>query len=90
MPLLQVRDFPQEAYQRLAQVAKEQNRTVPQQVIFLLTTALNAEKDSYAARRSKVLAGLDALDLHLPVGSPLPAELVRQDRDGRGRGGRLR
>ena len=90
MPLLQVRDFPQETYYVLSQLAKAQNRTVPQQVIFLLTTALNAEKDSYAARRSKVLAGLDALDLHLPADAPSPAELVRQDRDGQGRGGRLR
>ena len=90
MPLLQVRDFPQKTYQMLAQVAKEQNRTVPQQVIFLLTTALNAETDSISARRKKVLDDLDALNLHLSVGTPSPAELVRQDRDGRGRGGRLR
>ena len=90
MPLLQVRDFPQKTYQMLAQVAKEQNRTVPQQVIFLLTTVLNAEKDSYATQRRKVLAGLEALNLHLPIDAISPAELVRQDRDGRGRGGRLR
>ena len=38
MALLQVRDFPQETYQILARVAKEQNRTVPQQVIFLLSS----------------------------------------------------
>ena len=90
MPLLQVRDFPQETYYVLSQLAKAQNRTVPQQVIFMLTAALNAEKDSYDVLRSKVLAGLDALNLHLPVGAASPAELVRQDRDGRGRGGRLR
>ena len=90
MPLLQVRDFPQETYHVLSQLAKAQNRTVPQQVIFLLTTALNAETDSFSARRRKVLDGLNALNLHLSVGAPTPAELVRQDRDGRGRGGRLR
>jgi len=90
MPLLQVRDFPQETYLELVQVAKEQNRTVPQQVIFFLSSILNANKDSVAGRRHKVLAGLDALELHLPVGAPTPAELVRQDRDDRGRGGRLR
>ena len=90
MPLLQVRDFPQETYLELVQVAKEQNRTVPQQVIFLLSSILKENKDSVAGRRQKVLAGLDALDLHLSRHAPSPADLVRQDRDGLSRGGRLR
>lgn len=90
MALLQVRDFPQETYQILAQVAKEQNRTVPQQVIFMLSSMLNADANSYSARRRKVLAGLDALDLHLSRNAASPAELVRKDRDGIHRGGRLR
>lgn len=90
MPLLQVRDFPQETYLELVQVAKEQNRTVPQQVIFFLSSILNANKDSVADRRHKVLVGLDALELHLPVEAPSPAELVRQDRDGLSIGGRFR
>ncbi|MBR4158651.1 MAG: hypothetical protein IKT97_01160, partial [Spirochaetia bacterium] len=87
---LQVRDFPQETYLELVQVAKEQNRTVPQQVIFFLSSILNANKDSVADRRHKVLVGLDALELHLPVEAPSPAELVRQDRDGLSIGGRFR
>ena len=90
MALLQVRDFPQETYQILSQVAREQNRTVPQQVIFMLSSMLNADEDSYSARRRKVLAGLGALDLHLSRSAASPAELVRQDRDGRRKGGRLR
>ena len=90
MSLLQVRDFPQETYLELVQVAKEQNRTVPQQVIFFLSSILNANKDSVADRRHKVLVGLDALELHLPVEAPSPAELVRQDRDGLSIGGRFR
>ena len=90
MALLQVRDFPKETYQILSQVAREQNRTVPQQVIFMLSSMLNADENSYTARRRKVLAGLDALDIHLSNGAISPAELVRQDRDGRRRGGRLR
>jgi len=90
MALLQVRDFPQDTYQVLSQLAKDQNRTVPQQVIFMLSSILNAERDSYSVRRRKVLDGLDTLDLHLPVDVPSPAELVRQDRDGQSKGGRLR
>lgn len=90
MALLQVRDFPQTTYQMLAQVAKEQNRTVPQQVIFLLSSILNAEENSFSARRRKVLTGLDALDLHLSKKAPTPADLVRKDREGRNKGGRLR
>ena len=90
MPLMQVRDFPQETYQLLAQVAKEQNRTVPQQVIFFLSSILNEERGTYAGRRRKALAYLDALNLHLSRHAPSPADLVRQDRDRHGRGGRLR
>ena len=90
MALLQVRDFPQDTYQLLAQVAREQNRTVPQQVIFLLTSILNADVNKNTARRCRVLNDLDSLDLHLPSRFPSPAALVRQDRYGHGRGGRLR
>jgi hypothetical protein len=90
MALLQVRDFPQETYQILARVAKEQNRTVPQQVIFLLSSILNADDDKNGARRRRVLDDLDALELHLPSHFPSPADLVRQDREGHGKGGRLR
>ena len=90
MALLQVRDFPQTTYQALAELAKEQNRTVPQQVIFLLSSILNSEENSFAVRRRKVLNGLDALDLHLSKKASSPAVLVRQDREGHTRGGRLR
>ena len=90
MALLQVRDFPQETYQVLAQMAKEQNRTVPQQVIFMLSNILNAGGNSYSARRRKVLAGLGSLELHLSRNAASPAELVRQDREGKLKGGRLR
>ncbi|MBR3672587.1 MAG: hypothetical protein IKN68_08175 [Spirochaetia bacterium] len=90
MALLQVRDFPQETYQILARVAKEQNRTVPQQVIFLLSSILNAGDDKNGARRRRVLDDLDALELHLPSHFSSPADLVQQDREGHGKGGRLR
>ena len=90
MPLLQVRDFPQETYQVLAQVAKEQHRTVPQQVIFMLSSMLNSDEDKSALRRRKVLTDLEALDLHLSKHAPSAAELVRQDREGKLKGGRLR
>ena len=90
MALLHVRNFPQETYQILARVAKEQNRTVPQQVIFLLSSILNADDDKNGARRRRLLDDLDALELHLPSHFPSPADLVRQDREGHGKGGRLR
>ncbi len=90
MPLLQVRDFPQDTYYVLSQLAKAQNRTVPQQVIFLLSSVLNEKKESNSVRRRKVLDELDALNLHMPSHFPSPAELVRQDRYGQIKGGRLR
>ena len=41
-------------------------------------------------RCQKVLADLDALNLHLPPDAPSAADLVRQDRDSIAQGGRLR
>ena len=51
MPLLQVRDFPQDIYDEIAFEAKMQNRTIAQQTITLIKRALNQEISNQERRR---------------------------------------
>jgi len=41
MPLLQVRDFPQDLYELLSLRAEEENRSITQQTIYMLKMMLN-------------------------------------------------
>ena len=41
MPLLQVRDIPEDLYKKLADVAEQDNRSIAQETIVLLKEALN-------------------------------------------------
>ena len=41
MPLLQVRDFPQDLYELLSRRAEEENRSITQQTIYMLKMMLN-------------------------------------------------
>ena len=51
MPLLQVRDFPQDIYDEIAFEAKMQNRTIAQQTIVLIKKALDKEISNQERRR---------------------------------------
>ena len=51
MPLLQVRDFPQDIYDEIAFEARMQNRTIAQQTITLIKRALDHEISNQERRR---------------------------------------
>jgi hypothetical protein len=51
MPLLQVGDFPEDMYKKIAIAARNQNRTIAQQVIVLLEKSLGQEQPSIERRR---------------------------------------
>jgi plasmid stability protein len=55
MPLLQVRDIPEDLYEKLSLVAKAENRSIAQETIVLLRSALN-QKQERIAQRKEVLA----------------------------------
>ena len=80
MPLLQVRDFPAELYEAILQVATAENRSVPQQTIVLLKSALGFTQDR-KIRRQAVLREIDELNIRNSDKFPDPAQLTREDRD---------
>ena len=80
MPLLQVRDFPEEVYESLAKVAKEDNRSISQETIVLLRSALN-QKEERKSRRRRVLDEIDKMNLGDTDKFPDPVILIREDRD---------
>ncbi|MDR0300776.1 MAG: hypothetical protein LBI04_00490 [Treponema sp.] len=51
MPLLQVRDFPEDIYEEITFEARRQNRTIAQQTIVLIKKGLNEEVSNKERRR---------------------------------------
>ena len=51
MPLLQVRDFPDDIYEAIGFEARRQNRTIAQQTIVLIKEGLGGEVSSQERRR---------------------------------------
>jgi hypothetical protein len=80
MPLLQVRDFPEDLYDTVSRVAKTENRSISQQTIVLLKTALQTNGER-KARRKAVFEEIDNLHIENAQSFPDPAELTREDRD---------
>ena len=80
MPLLQVRDFPSELYDTISMVARAENRSIPQQTIVLLKTALNISQER-KTRRKAVLREIDSISINNTDKFPPPEKLTREDRD---------
>jgi hypothetical protein len=80
MPLLQVRDIPNELYTTISRVAQMENRSIAQQTIVLLKKALNINNERMARRKS-VLQEIDNLQIENAQEFPDPAKLTREDRD---------
>lgn len=79
MPLLQVRDIPEDLYEKLARVARAENRSIAQETIVLLREALNQKEERLAKRRDL----LDAIGSQVAEGAdsfPDPVSLLREDR----------
>jgi len=54
MPLLQVRDFPQDVYEGITFEARRQNRTIAQQTIVLIKKGLQEEISNRERRRMAI------------------------------------
>jgi antitoxin FitA len=81
MPILQVRDLPQELYNKLSYLAEKEHRSLAQQTIALLQEGVEARLDNQSRRR-KLLESFKGLGVDT-TGLPSPEELVREDRDNR-------
>ncbi len=80
MPTLQIRDLPDDLYQRVAAAARAQHRSLAQQAIVELRRALDADQPD---RRSAVLARLRSSERRLPDAARSPEGWIREDRDDR-------
>jgi len=80
MPLLQVRDFPAELYEKISRVADAENRSIPQQTIVLLKNALAAGTEP-RKRRKAVLREIAGFDIEGSGTFPDSAMMLREDRD---------
>jgi len=80
MPLLQVRECPEDIYKKIVIVAKKQNRTIAQQVVVLLEKGLGQEQ-SNIERRKLVLAKIGTRNISSDIKIIDEVKLIREDRD---------
>ena len=80
MPLLQVRDFPQDIYEEITFEARKQNRTIAQQTIVLIKKGLQ-EEISNRERRRMAIEKTFSRNMPSNAKSMDYARLVRKDRD---------
>ena len=80
MPLLQIRNFPKDLYDTISRVARAENRTIPQQTIMLLKTAVNNTCER-KTRQKAVFQEIDNFIIKNADKFPDPAKLTREDRD---------
>lgn len=80
MPSLQIRNMKQEMYDAIVALAKEENRSIAQQSVVLLRSALNID--------TKKMQLMDALETFKSIQIkeprhrfPSSEELIREDRD---------
>jgi hypothetical protein len=80
MPLLQVRDFPEDIYRKISIAAEKENRTIAQQTIVLLKKSLGLE-ESNKERRRQLIKKCNARIIPDEVKLLNVAKLIREDRE---------
>ena len=80
MPLLQVRECPEDVYKKIAMAAKRQNRTIAQQVVVLLEKGLGQEQ-SNRERRTQLLIQIESRHIPDDVKAIDATAWIREDRD---------
>ena len=80
MPLLQVRDCPDDVYQKITRVARREKRTIAQQVVVLLETSLGQEQ-SNLERRRKLMEKINQRTIPEGVRNVDAVKLIQEDRN---------
>lgn len=80
VPILQIRDLPDDVYQRVGAAARAEQRSLSQQAVVELRRALGMEAED---RRAAVLQSLRASGRRLAAGAMSPEAMQREDRDSR-------
>lgn len=83
MALLQVRNFPEEEYEILAQMAKMQNRSIAQQTVYILHNAIMEELENSKLNRKKAINSALMAAENIPEYKAIPPvqKFIREDRD---------
>jgi hypothetical protein len=80
MPILQVRQVPEELYEELSRTAEASNRSISQETVTLLKEALGWKGDR-RIRRKAVLAEISGMPKLKTGKFPDPVKLIREDRE---------
>ena len=80
MPLLQVRDLPEDLYEKLSAVAAADNRSIAQETIVLLRKALGLQEERML-RRKKLFEEIKSRKVPGIGSFPDAAALIREDRE---------
>jgi hypothetical protein len=80
MALLQVRDCPDDIYQKITRAARRDKRTIAQQIIVMLENSLGQDS-SNQERRMKVLDRIHNRDVSAKAKEVDAVVLIREDRD---------
>ena len=80
MPLLQVRNCPEDIYRKISISAKKQNRTIAQQVISVLEIGLQMEQPNMQ-RRKELLEKINKRAVKQEVMELDDVALIREDRN---------
>lgn len=80
MPLLQVRNCPEDIYRKISISAKKQNRTIAQQVISILEKGLQIEQPN-VQRRKELLEKINRRIVKQEVMELDDVALIREDRN---------
>jgi len=80
MPLLQVKDFPEDIYEEITFEAHRQNRTIAQQTVFLIKKGLG-EEISNKERRRLAIENTFARNVPQRAKSINHVKYIREDRD---------
>ena len=80
MPLLQVRDCPEDLYKKISYTAKRQNRTIAQQVLVLLEKGLG-QNGPNKERRKHLLELINNREIPESLKDVNAVQLIREDRE---------
>ena len=80
MPLLQVRECPEDIYRKISHVAKSENRTIAQQVLVLLEKGLE-QQESNIKRRKRLMEKFEKRQISSEIKKIDPVALIREDRN---------
>jgi hypothetical protein len=80
MPLLQVRDFPEDIYKKISIVAEKEHRTIAQQTIVLIERSLGQE-ESNKKRRQQLIEKCKTRIIPNEAKAIDVNKLIREDRE---------